>query len=129
MALRRRPATYFPSPHWCVPPDPFPLSPPHSGGQQSATSPPLVTAPPLNCIKVPQRNYDHGRRQSGFERSEPISFSVNGRVGINMGDALRKEFTGLDGRDDPVLQEAASAISCRLLVGLPWFLSNRSSDR
>jgi len=37
-----------------------------------------------------------------------------------MGDALRKEFTGLDGRDDPVLQEAAGAISCRLLVGLLW---------
>lgn len=37
-----------------------------------------------------------------------------------MGDALRKVFTGLDGRDDPVLQEATGAISCRLLVGLRW---------
>ena len=35
-----------------------------------------------------------------------------------MGNAFRKEFTGFDGRDDPVLQEAAGAISCRLLVGL-----------
>ena len=56
-----------------------------------------------------------------FEMSEPIPFSVNGRPGINMGDALRKKFTGLDGWDDPVLQEAASAISCRLLVSLPRF--------
>jgi hypothetical protein len=38
-----------------------------------------------------------------------------------MGDALRKTFTGLDGRDDPVLEDAAGAISCRLLVGLLGF--------
>jgi len=50
--------------------------------------------------------------------SDPIPFSVNGRPGINVGDALRKEFTGLDGQDDPVLDEAAGAISCRLLVSL-----------
>ena len=43
---------------------------------------------------------------------------MNGRLGINIGAALRKEFTGLDGRDDPVLHEAAGAISCRLLVSL-----------
>ena len=39
-----------------------------------------------------------------------------------MGDALRKTFTGLDGRDNPVLQGAAGAISCRFLVGLSWSL-------
>lgn len=43
---------------------------------------------------------------------------MNGRPGINLVNALRKIFTELDGRDDPVLQEAAGAISCRLLVGL-----------
>jgi len=60
-------------------------------------------------------------RQLDFERSESINFNVNGRPGVNVGDILRKEFTGLDGRDDPVLREAASAISCRLLVCLPLF--------
>jgi len=35
-----------------------------------------------------------------------------------MGDALRKRFTGLDGRDDLMLQDARGAISCRLLVRL-----------
>jgi len=67
---------------------------------------------------VPQRSYDHGRRQWDFKTSEPISFCVNSLPGINLRDALRKTFTGLDGLDDPVLQETAGAISCRLLVGL-----------
>jgi len=35
-----------------------------------------------------------------------------------MGDALRKQFTGLDGRDDPVLQDTTGVISCRLMVWL-----------
>ena len=78
-------------------------------------SPPAPAFPP-NWIRVPQRGYDYGRKQWNFERSEPISFSVNGRPGINMGDALRKSFAELDGRDDPVLQDAQGAISCRLLV-------------
>jgi hypothetical protein len=38
-----------------------------------------------------------------------------------MGDALRKRFAGLDGRDDRVLKDPAGAISCRLLVCLFWF--------
>jgi hypothetical protein len=38
-----------------------------------------------------------------------------------MGDALHKKFTGLDGRDDPVLQGASGAISCRLMVGFLVF--------
>ena len=85
--------------------------------QPTAPSPPVPTLP-LNWIKVPQRNYDHGRKQWNFKASEPIYFSVNGLPGMNMRDALRKTFTGLDDRDDPVLQETSGAISCRLLVGL-----------
>ena len=49
---------------------------------------------------------------------ETVSFSVSGRPGINLGDALRKTFDGLDSRDDPVLQDASGAISCRFMVGL-----------
>lgn len=93
--------------------------------QQPTPPSPLVTALPANWIKVPQRSYDHGKKQCNFQRSEPVSFRVNGRPGINMGDAFRKTFTGLDGRDSPVLQDATGAISCRLLVGLLW-LSIRS---
>jgi len=79
---------------------------------------PTTTFPP-NWIKVPQGSYSHGRRQWNFERSEPIYFSMCGWPGINMGDALRKEFVGLNGKDDPVLQGSAGAISCRFLVGPP----------
>lgn len=79
---------------------------------QPLPTPVLVPSP----FKVPQEVYGNRRRQWNFERSDPISFSVNGRPGINMRDALRRHFTGLDGRDDAVLQNAAGAISCRILV-------------
>ena len=87
------------------------------GPTQPTSSSPSVTTPPRNWIKIPQRNYDHGRRQWDFKASQPISFTANGLPGINMRDALRKTFVGLDGLDDPVLQETSGAISCRLLVG------------
>jgi hypothetical protein len=44
-----------------------------------------------------------------------------------MGEALRKACTDLDGWDDPVLMDAAGAISCRLLVGLLWFFIRPST--
>ena len=40
-----------------------------------------------------------------------------------MGDALRKKFVGLEGRDDLVLQGAKKAISCRFIVRFPCQLS------
>jgi len=90
----------------------------------SVSTPPLPpmpasqTAPsyPPNWRKIPQTIYDHGKKQWDFRPSEPILFHVNGRPGVNMGDAFRKKFTDLDGRDDLVLQDAPSAISCRLWV-------------
>lgn len=91
------------------------------GPTQPISSSPSVTALPPLWIKVPQRIYDQGKKQWDFKASEPISFSVDGLPGINMRDALRKTCTGLDGLDDPVLQETAGAISCRLLVGLLRF--------
>jgi len=45
---------------------------------------------------------------------------------MNMRDALRKRFTGLDGRDDPMFKETAGAISCRLLF--PGYPPNRSAQ-
>jgi hypothetical protein len=87
---------------------------------QPTPSSPLAITFPSNRTMVPQRRYDHGKKQWDFNQLESISFSVDGRPGINMGDALQKTFTGLDGRDDPVLTDAAGAISCRLLVRLLW---------
>lgn len=90
--------------------------------------PSLLPVPrfPLGWIRVPQKDYDHGRKQRGFKPLEPIFFSTNGCPGMNLRDALHKEFTGLDGRDDPMLQDAAGSISCRLLVGRDGFF-HRSS--
>ena len=85
---------------------------------EAATSPPpqVTTFPPPNWRKIPQKAYDHGRKQWYYTPSESISFSINGRLGVNMGNALRKRFTDLDGRDDLVLQDTSRAISCRLSV-------------
>ena len=80
--------------------------------------PPAATLLPPNWQRIPQKIYDHGRKQLDFVPLECISFEVNGYLGLNMRDALLKRFTGLDGRDDPVLQGATGAISCRLLVCL-----------
>jgi len=80
--------------------------------------PQAATLPSPNWHKIPQKTYDHGQKQWDFIPSECISFGVNGCPGVNVVDALHKRFNGLDGRDDPVLQGASSAISCRLSVRL-----------
>ena len=117
---RSRPVVFFLSPRRCVSYNAFPsgvflLRKPT---QPAPSSPPVTVFPP-NWIRVPQRDYK--RKQWSFKRLNTISFSVGGRPGVNMGAALRKTFTDLDGRDDPMLQDASGAISCRLLVGLLWF--------
>jgi len=95
------------------------LSPP-APPPQTAASPP----PKSNWHKIPQKIYDHGRKQWDYTPSEGISFEVEGCPGMNMGDALRKRFTGLVGRDDLVLRDAGSVILCRL--EFPEYPSNGS---
>ena len=92
---------------------PISLSPP-------TPAPQIETFPLHNpdWLKIPQKVYNYGRKQWDFRPSGSIHFCVNGRPGLNMGDALRKKFTGLDGRDDLILQDAPTAISCRLSVRL-----------
>ena len=80
--------------------------------------PQTPTFPPHNWYFVPQRAYNYGQKQWDFTRLESVCFGVNGRPGVNMGDALLKRFTGLDSRDELVLQDASSAISCRFSVRL-----------
>ena len=67
-------------------------------------------------FEVPQRVYKHDDKQCYFKRSEPMSFNFNGLPGISMGNALRKQFMGLGGRDDPTFRNTTKAISCRFLV-------------
>ena len=84
-----------------------------------STPPSQAVALPPNWYRVPQNVYDRGQKQWDFTPSEDIPFGVNGRPGVNMGDALRKRFAGLDGQDELVLQDANNVISCRLSVRLP----------
>ena len=81
-------------------------------------APQTPTFPPLNWYRIPQKPYKYGRKQWDSKPLGYIPFSVNGRPGLNMGDALHQRFTDLDGRDELVLQDAPNAISCRLLVRL-----------
>ena len=78
--------------------------------------PQIRTFPPPNWYKIPQNVYKHGRKQYNFVPLESISFAVKGYPGVNLGEALRQNFAGLDARDELVLRNAGSAISCRFLV-------------
>ena len=49
-------------------------------------------------------------------RREEITFSVGNAPGFNLHAALAQVFTGLNGRDDPVLEDANGPVSCRILV-------------
>lgn len=89
--------------------------------------PPLPVSPtfPIHWMKIPQRDYTHGSKQLDFNRLNPIFFSTKGYPGVNLGDLLRKNFSLLDGRDDPMLQNASGTVSCRLLF--PGYPDNGSS--
>ena len=67
---------------------------------------------------IPQREYKRPRADplSQHELREVILFSVNGKCGYPLVDALRKQYTGLDGRDDKMSFGCKSAISLRLEV-------------
>jgi len=86
-----------------------PLPPPAPAPGQNATD------CPTDWRKIPQTDYGLGQKRWDYRPSEPILFHVNGRPGVNMGDVLRNEFMGLDGRDDLMFQDGVDAFSCRLM--------------
>ena len=90
----------------------------HSEATQPVLPVPLATTFPANWIKIPQRDYKYGSKQLDFDRSETIHFSSKDHPGINLREALSKDFTSLNGRDDPMLRGTSGVISCRLLVRL-----------
>jgi len=71
---------------------------------------------PINWTRLPQETYTSGTKDGSFSRRKGVTFGVNKSRGFNMQDALNKLFTGLDGRDDHVLEDAGGPVSCRLLV-------------
>jgi hypothetical protein len=86
---------------------------------------PVLQAPtflPPKWHKIPQGAYNHGRKQWDYTQLEPILFQVNGYPGVNMGEAFRNKFTALEGRDDLILPDARTAVSCRLSVRLSCWL-------
>ena len=85
-----------------------------------STPPHQATAPPpRNWYRIPQDAYSHGKRQWDFVPLECISFEVDGFPGMNMRDAFQKRYAGLVGRDDLVLQDSPTTVSCRLSVSFP----------
>ena len=67
---------------------------------------------------IPQREYDRQRTDplSPQELQAMILFRVNGRCGYPLADALKKQYTGLDGRDERMFADFKSSISIRLEV-------------
>ena len=67
---------------------------------------------------IPQREYDGRRTDPLFQRTtqEVILFSVNGKCGYPLANALREQYTGLDRRDSKILVDSKSSISIRLEV-------------
>jgi hypothetical protein len=73
-----------------------------------------VTFLPPKWQKIPQQRYE--QKQWDYRPAQDILFPVNGQPGVNMGEAFRKRFAALEGRDDLVLQIARTAFSCRIWV-------------
>jgi len=69
---------------------------------------------------VPQRNYGRlwTNPLSQHDPYEMILFSVNGKCGYPLEDALEKKYAGLDRRDDKMLVGFKSSVSLRLEVRL-----------
>jgi hypothetical protein len=67
---------------------------------------------------IPQRKYERQRSDplDPQELEELIRFSVNGRCGYPLEDALKKQYTGLDGKDDEMFVDCKSSIALRLEV-------------
>jgi hypothetical protein len=69
---------------------------------------------------IPQREYERQRTDplSQTDLQEMILFRVQGKCGYPLKHALRKQYTGLVGRDDKMFEDSKSSISIRLEVRL-----------
>ena len=69
---------------------------------------------PQRGLIVPQPVY---RAPAQFSPLRPIKFSENGQHGMNLGNALKKNFAGLANRDvRPVISETAKKVTIRVNV-------------
>lgn len=69
---------------------------------------------------IPQREFDRQRTDplTELDLQEIILFGVNGECGYPLKDALCKQYTGLDGREEKVFVGFKSSVSIRLEVRL-----------
>ena len=67
---------------------------------------------------IPQRKYERQKADplSSSDLQEMILFKVNGKCGYPLKDAMKKQYTGLDGRDDSMFVDFNSFISIRVEV-------------
>ena len=79
----------------------------------------------INWREIPQRKYSPKVGNKPPSQLKAVTFSVKGVPGFNLQRALNRIFTGLDGRDNPVLENANGPVSCRLLVCLSGFYEEK----
>ncbi|KAF9649189.1 hypothetical protein BDM02DRAFT_1945988 [Thelephora ganbajun] len=74
----------------------------------------LSTRPGL--LMVEQIMYESENPQKDWKHLPPITFTVKGREGINLVDAMNPYFSDLDGRDDPMFvdENTGTSVSCRM---------------
>jgi hypothetical protein len=66
---------------------------------------------------ISQTPYVPSRARGEFIAADPILFSVNGRPGITIAQAVAGECAGLDGKNDGIPAFGKSKILCRIQVG------------
>lgn len=92
------------------------FSPSTVNGPHALLASALLLSIPISWWKIPQQIYVPKVGKRSFPRSLVVTFSVHGVPGFNLKCALDRTFAGLDGRDNPVLENAKGPVSCRLLV-------------
>ena len=77
----------------------------------------MLSTPPL-LRKIAQDPYKCENLQKGWTPLEPIDFTVNGKEGMRLADAMSRRFCGLDGRDDYMFGNGGlgTSVSCRIHV-------------
>ena len=65
---------------------------------------------------VPQLPYICGNNQKDWDQKPPILFFKWGNLGMKLSDAAKKEFTGMDGRDESPFDDKRG-ITIRIHVG------------
>ena len=67
-------------------------------------------------MMVPQLPYRCGNNQKDWDQKPAILFFKWGRLGMKLTDAVKREFKGMDGRDDPPFDDKRG-ITIRIHVG------------